>query len=64
MIYAALRNSKTEVEANLILNTVTLLKDAKPGYDFEFNPEWFPAPWRKEERSNVNRRLGYFKHGK
>lgn len=64
VIYAALRNSKTEVEANLILNTVTLLKDAKPGYDFEFNPEWFPAPWRKEERSNVNRRLGYFKYGK
>ncbi len=63
VIETALRNSKTEVEANLILNTATLLKDMKPGYKFEFTPEMFPAEWRKETRSNVNRRLGYFVNG-
>ena len=63
-IYQALRNAQTEVEANLILNTVTLLKDGEPGYEFDIDPEWFDAEWREEERSNVNRRLGYFKTGK
>ena len=63
-IYQALKNAKTEVEANLILNTVTLLKDGEPGYAFDIDPQWFDAEWRVEERSNVNRRIGYFRTGK
>ena len=63
-IYQALKAAKTEVEANLILNTVTLLKDGEPGYPFDIDPEWFDEDWRVEERSNVNRRLGYFRMGK
>ena len=63
-IYQALKAAKTEVEANLILNTVTLLKDGEPGYAFDIDPEWFDEDWRVEERSNVNRRLGYFRMGK
>ena len=63
-IYQALKNAQTEVEANLILNTVTLLKDGEPGYEFDIDPEWFDPEWRVEERSNVNRRLGYFKTGR
>jgi arylsulfatase A-like enzyme len=60
IIYAALRNSKTEVEANLILNTTTLLRDGKSAYEFNLNPEMFPAKWRESPRGNVNRRLDYF----
>jgi len=63
-IYQALKDARTEVEANLILNTVTLLKDGEPGYAFEIDPEWFDEEWRVEERSNVNRRLGYFETGR
>ena len=60
VIYATLRDSKTEVEANLILNTVTLLRDGQPAYEFNLDPEMFSAKWRKEPRGNVNRRLNYF----
>lgn len=60
-IYASLKNAKTEVEANLILNTVTLLQDGQPGYDFDIEPELFPKEWRSDPRGNVSRRLAYFR---
>lgn len=59
-IYAALKNSKALVEANLILNTATLLRDGPRGYEFDLAPELFPAEWREDPRSNVNRRVNYF----
>lgn len=60
-IYASLKNADTEVEANLILNTVTLLRDGQPRYDFDIKPaEMFPAEWRSDPRGNVSRRLAYF----
>lgn len=62
VLQEALALSESEVEANLILNSVVLLQDLK-GYVFEIDPEIFPAEWRKEERSNVNRRLGYLISG-
>ncbi len=64
IIYQALKDAQTEVEANLILNTVTLLKDGEPGYAFDIDQEWFDEEWRVGERSNVNRRLGYFETGR
>lgn len=58
VIVDVLANANNEVEAFLTLNTVVLLKDLK-GWHFDIDPEIFPAAWRKEERSDVNRRLGY-----
>ena len=64
IIYQVLKNAKTEVEANLILNIVTLLKDGELGYAFDIDPGWFDSEWMVEERFNVNRRLGYFETGR
>jgi arylsulfatase A-like enzyme len=58
VIIEVLAHANNEVEADLTLNTVVLLQDWS-GYQFDIDPEIFPAEWRKEERSNVNRRLGY-----
>lgn len=58
VIIEVLAHANNEVEADLTLNTVILLKDLS-GFKFDIDPEIFPADWRKEERSNVNRRLGY-----
>lgn len=60
-IYLSLKNAESEVEANLILNTVTLLQDGQPGYEFNINPGIFPKEWRSNVRGNVSRRLAYFK---
>jgi arylsulfatase A-like enzyme len=59
-IYMSLKNAESEVEANLILNTVTLLQDGQPGYEFNINPGVFPKEWRTNVRGNVSRRLAYF----
>ena len=40
-----------------------LVKCADKSYEFEIDPEIFPAEWRKEVRSDVNRRLGYLLPG-
>ena len=58
-IYLSLKNAESEVEANLILNTVTLLQDGQPGYEFNINPGIFPKEWRSNVRGNVSRRLAY-----
>ena len=60
-IYLSLKNAESEVEASLILNTVTLLQDGQPGYEFDINPDIFPKEWRSNVRGNVSRRLAYFR---
>ena len=60
-IYLSLKNAESEVEANLILNTVTLLQDGQPGYEFNINPGIFPMEWRSNVRGNVSRRLAYLR---
>ena len=60
-IYLSLKNAESEVEANLILNTVTLLQDGQPGYEFNIDPDIFPKEWRSNVRGNVSRRLAYFR---
>ena len=60
-IYLSLKNAESEVEANLILNTVTLLQDGQPGYEFNINPDIFPKEWRSNARGNVSRRLAYLR---
>lgn len=53
-----LAKANNEVETWIVLNSIVLLQDLK-GWHFNIDPEIFPAEWREEERSNVNRRLGY-----
>ena len=56
-IMDALKNSTSGIEAGLMLNTVTLLRDGQPGYDFEITADLFSAELRKND--TVKRRLEY-----
>lgn len=53
-----LEAAKTKTEANLILNTVTLLMDAK-GYSFDLRRLKFNSKWLTEGDALVMRRLEY-----
>lgn len=56
-ILAALRESESPEEANLILNTLVLLRDGQPGYEFRVTEA--DVKHAKKPRSNVQRRLDY-----
>ncbi len=53
----ALATATSGVEANLILNTLVLLRDGKPGYDLHVPGDFFK--FSKKEMGNVSRRLEY-----
>ena len=53
----ALKNSTSGIEAGLMLNSVTLLRDGKPGYDFTIKPDLLSPEVRKND--TVKRRLEY-----
>lgn len=53
----ALRNTASGAEAGLILNSLVLLKDGKPGYDFEVSADMFQNSVRNNDV--VKRRLEY-----
>ena len=54
-----LENSSSETEANLILNTICLIKEYQPEIKFNFSKEIFPREWHDEPNDLVNRRLEY-----
>jgi hypothetical protein len=56
----ALRSAQSGVEANLILNTVVLLRDRIPSHRFAIPRELFKFP--QQEMELINRRLEYL-HG-
>ncbi len=56
-ILAALAESRSPVEVTLILNTVVLLQDGPPGYDFEITPQCLDASVR--EVDHVQFRLAH-----
>ena len=56
-IMAALAASQSPVEANLILNTVVLLRDGNPNYEFKITPQSFDPSVRSG--AYVRRRLEY-----
>ncbi|MEX1040700.1 MAG: sulfatase-like hydrolase/transferase [Pirellulaceae bacterium] len=53
----ALREAETATEANLILNTVVLLRDGKPGYEIPFSAE--DVAGVQGGREELNRRIKY-----
>ena len=54
-----LENTSSETEANLILNTISLIKGYQPEIKFNFSKEIFPCEWHDEPNDLVNRRLEY-----
>ena len=54
-----LENTSSETEANLILNTISLIKEYQPEIKFNFSKEIFPGEWHDEPNDLVNRRLEY-----
>ena len=54
-----LENSSSETEANLILNTISLIKEYQPTIKFNFSKDIFPSEWYDEPNDLVNRRLEY-----
>jgi hypothetical protein len=63
VITAALRAATDPVEVNLMLNTVVLLRDGKPGHAFTIDPAWFSAAWRNDGNAQMTRRLEYLVPG-
>ncbi|WP_372807168.1 sulfatase-like hydrolase/transferase [Pontiella sp.] len=58
VIYEVLKQVDDPVEANLILNSATLLEDSAPGYDFD--PSAFSsASWAKGKGNLAKQRLDY-----
>ena len=59
ILIEALKACKTQTEANLILNSVALLKDSGFQYSFEIDRSIFPAEWIEKPGDLVNRRMDY-----
>ena len=51
-----LENADSETEANLMLNTLSLIKEYQPNIKFNFSKEIFPAQWYDKPNDLVNRR--------
>ena len=59
IIEALLKNTKSETQANLILNTLALIKSLKPKLKFNLSKEIFPSDWHDKPNDLVNRRMDY-----
>ena len=51
-----LENADSETEANLMLNTLSLINEYQPNIKFNFSKEIFPAQWYDKPNDLVNRR--------
>ena len=51
-----LKNADSETEANLMLNTLSLIKEYEPNTKFNFSKEIFPTQWYDKPNDLVNRR--------
>jgi arylsulfatase A-like enzyme len=54
-----LKNAKSETEANLMLNSLALIKTKNPNYKLDFSKSFYPKKWFDTENKLVNRRLNY-----
>ena len=59
IIEELLKNAKSETEANLILNSVALIKYLKPHLKFNLSKEIFPSQWYDKPNDLINRRMDY-----
>ena len=51
-----LENADSETEANLMLNTLGLIKEYEPNIKFNFSKEIFPTQWYDKPNDLVNKR--------
>ena len=58
-IVAILKNARSETEANLMLNSLALIKHFKPQTKFDFTKEIFSPEWYDQPNDLVNRRMDY-----
>ena len=54
-----LRSSKSETEANLILNSFALMKSLNPDFEINVTKNIFPIEWYDKPNDLVNRRIDY-----
>jgi len=54
-----LKNAKSETEANLILNSLGLIKNLNPHFKFNLSKEIFPLEWYDKPNDLINRRMNY-----
>ena len=54
-----LKNAKSETEANLILNSLALIKNLKLQMKFNLSKEIFPPEWYNKPNDLINRRMDY-----
>ena len=59
LLTECLQNSTSAIEANLVLNTIVLLSDTKPGYEFSLDKDMVDHEWLKGRVSLVRERLIY-----
>ena len=59
IIKSLMENAKSETEANLMLNSLSLIKEHQPDIKFNFSKEIFPSEWYDKENDLVNRRMGF-----
>ena len=54
-----LENANSETEANLMLNSLSLIKQYQPNTEFNLSKEIFPARWYDKPNDLVNRRAEF-----
>jgi arylsulfatase A-like enzyme len=59
IIEQLLKNAKSETEANLILNSLALIKSLKPQTKFNLSKEIFLPEWYDKPNDLINRRMDY-----
>jgi len=59
LILEIVKNSKSETETNLILNTIALIKTVQPDFNINIPKTMFPSDWVDQEGDLVNRRIDF-----
>ncbi len=59
IIKELLRSAKSKTEANLMLNSLALIKSLNPTFKIDSSKEIFPTEWYEKENDLVNRRMDY-----
>jgi hypothetical protein len=59
VINELMKKAKSETEANLMLNSLALIKNSKPHLKFNLKKEIFPPEWYDRPNDLVNRRIDY-----
>ncbi len=59
LILEIIKNSKSETETNLILNSIALLKTTRPDFEINIPKTMFPPNWHDKPGDLVNRRVDF-----